>query len=200
MDVVHVSGGPTDPDALALACGGMSKAAVIVADRECDSLSDAVAVDVSCRLREMAAAAGRPAPIVVAECVDDRNRGRLVAAGCAAAVRPMRSYPEMLARALAAPGSEELLENLFTAEGDELHRVALPGGFRGRWADLACPLLISGIGTALAYEKADGTILANPSGTSQVEASAVFLVVHVSQMARIQEVPLMLQKGIRQAA
>jgi voltage-gated potassium channel len=37
-------------------------------------------------------------------------------------VRPLRGYPEMIIRALAAPGAEKILEDLFTSKGDECWR------------------------------------------------------------------------------
>jgi voltage-gated potassium channel len=177
MGVVHSSGGPTDPDALAAADAGRARAVILLADREDDPVSDAVAMDVLARLRMMAAAEGRAPPAIVAECVDDRNRERLRAAGCAAAVRPLRAYPELVVRALVAPGSQMLLEDLFNAEGDELHRLALPAPWHGRWTDIACAMLRSGIGTAIAYEATDGRVHLNPGPSAPVEAAALFVIV-----------------------
>lgn len=111
LGVVHTTGAPTDPEALAATDAGRAAAVVVLADAAEDPLSDAVAMDVLARRRDLAAAAGRAMPPVVVECVDERNRARLRAAGAVATVRPMRTYPEIAARALVAPGAERLLED-----------------------------------------------------------------------------------------
>lgn len=54
LGVVHVTGPPTDPDALAMADGGMARAAIVLAEEEEDPVSDAVVLDVVTRLRAMA--------------------------------------------------------------------------------------------------------------------------------------------------
>jgi voltage-gated potassium channel len=179
-DVVHVHGAPTDPEALAMADAPAARAAIVLAEREDDALSDAISADVVARLRAMAA--GAP-PMVVTECVDDRNRARLLAAGASAAVRPLRSYPEMLARALVAPGAERLLEDLFSAEGNELFRVDLPAPWRGPWARLAGLLLEKGLGTAIAYRPPGGEVVLNPAGA--IEAEAVYVILREDQKAGV---------------
>lgn len=181
IGVVHRSGAPTDPDALEAADAGRAAAVVVLADAPEDPVSDAVAMDVLARVRALAEAAGRAMPPVVVECVDDRNRRRLLAAGAAATVRPLRTYPEMLARALVAPGAERLLEDLFTPEGNELHRVPLDRPWRGRWAELACAVLRADLGTAIACEAPDGEVTLNPRGSQEVVASALFLVLQDGQ-------------------
>jgi voltage-gated potassium channel len=177
-----MSGAPTDPDALAATDAGRAKALVVLADAPQDPISDAVTMDVLARARALAEAAGNAAaPPMVVECVDDRNRPRLIAAGAVAAVRPLRTYPEMLARALVTPGAERLLEDLFTPHGNELHRVLLDRPWRGRWVELAYAVLRADIGTAIAYEAPDGGVVMNPGGREEVVASALFLIQHDRQ-------------------
>jgi voltage-gated potassium channel len=177
-ELVHVQGAPTDPDALRLADAAAAAAVIVLAENEDDAVSDAISADVVARVRAMAA--GAP-PVMVAECVDDRNRARLIAAGAAAAVRPLRSYPEMLARALVAPGSERLLEDLFSSEGNELFRLDLPTSYRGSWAGVAGLLLDKGLGTAIAYRPPDGEVVLNPAGAQAIEAVAVYVILRESQ-------------------
>jgi voltage-gated potassium channel len=179
-DVVHVHGAPTDPDSLAMADAHTARAVIVLAERADDAISDAISADAVARVRAMAAGA---APMVVTECVDDRNRARLLAAGAAAAVRPLRSYPEMLARALVAPGAERLLEDLFSSEGNELFRVDLPVPWRGSWARLAGLLLEKGLGTAIAYRPPGGEVVLNPVGA--VEAEAVYVILRDEQKASL---------------
>ncbi len=177
-DLVHVHGAPTDPDALAMADAQAARAVIVLAEREDDALSDAISADVVARLHAMAAGA---APVVITECVDDRNRARLMGAGAAAAVRPLRSYPEMLARALVAPGAERLLEDLFSSEGNELFRVDLPAPWRGAWARLAGLLLERGLGTAIAYRPPGGDVVMNPAGGQVIDAASVYVILREEQ-------------------
>jgi len=53
-------------------------------------------------------------PLVVdrtyVECVDDENRHRLYSIGARVVLRPTRSYPEIVVRAMVAPGFEAIIE------------------------------------------------------------------------------------------
>lgn len=191
-DIVHVEGGPTDEAALRMADAPRAAAAIVLAEREDDAVSDAISADVAARLREMAA--GAP-PVVVTECVDDRNRARLIAAGAAAAVRPLRSYPEMLSRALVAPGAERLLEDLFSSEGNELFRVALPRPWRGPWAKVASVLAERGLGTAIAYSPPGGEAVLNPVGREEIEAGAIYVILREDRKAEVEALARMVAGG-----
>jgi len=190
--LVHVTGAPTDEDALRLADAPRAAAVIVLAEREDDPLSDAIAADVVARVRAMAE--GDP-PVVVTECVDDRNRARLIAAGAAAAVRPLRTYPEMLARALVAPGAERLLEDLFSSEGNELCRVELPRPWRGPWAKVATVLAERGLGTAIAYSPPGGEARLNPAGTEDIEAGAIYVILREDKKAEVEALALMVAAG-----
>lgn len=191
-DLVHVNGAPTDQDALGMADAQAAAAVIVLAEREDDAVSDAISADVVARVRAMAAGA---APVVVTECVDDRNRARLIAAGAAAAVRPLRSYPEMLARALVAPGAERLLEDLFSSEGNELFRIDLPSPYRGPWARIAGLLLDRGLGTAIAYRPSAGEVVLNPSGAQAIEAAAVYVILREEQKDGARDLAGLLARG-----
>lgn len=190
--LVHVTGAPTDEDALRMADAPRAAAVIVLAEREDDALSDAIAADVVARVRAMAA--GDP-PVVVTECVDDRNRTRLVAAGAAAAVRPLRTYPEMLARALVAPGAERLLEDLFSSDGNELFRVELPRPWRGRWAKVSTVLAERGLGTAIAYSPPGGEARLNPAGTEEIEAGAIYVILREDKEGEVRALAGMLAEA-----
>lgn len=190
--LVHVTGAPTDEDALRMADAPRAAAVIVLAEREDDPLSDAIAADVVARVRAMAE--GDP-PVVVTECVDDRNRARLIAAGAAAAVRPLRTYPEMLARALVAPGAERLLEDLFSSEGNELCRVELPRPWRGPWAKVATVLAERGLGTAIAYSPPGGEARLNPAGHEDIEAGAIYVILREDKKAEVEALARMVAAG-----
>ncbi len=165
-----------------------ARSVIVLASAENDAAADAIAFDAVDRLRR----AGFKGRLVV-ECVEDANRARLGGAGASGLVRPMRGYPEMLARAVVAPGSEQIITDLFTAEGDECHRIDLPKPWSGVWADLCRRLIGAGVGTPLGYVDGQGRVDANPRGPREVEAHALFVVVNEADEAGLDRIPGLLE-------
>ena len=189
LGVVHVHGRAASDEKLEDSGAADAAAVVVLANDEKDAASDGTAFDLVHRLVEMGAK-GR----IAVECVDDRNRDRLRDAGASTVMRPMRGYPEMLVRALIAPGSEAIIEDLFTPRGDECVRyeVAVAGV---PWGRLAARLVSAGAGTALAYASADeGEVIVNPRPDRQVFASALFLMVKEGH----EPAPDMLERLVRE--
>src|SRR3954470_10032801 len=84
-----------------------------------------------------------------------RHRDRLRNAGASSLVRPMRGYPEMIVRAIVAPGAERIMERLFSSEGDECLRFDVNlGGLT--WAKVARVVLAEHFGTAIGFMDASG--------------------------------------------
>ncbi len=182
LGVVHVHGSGDTEDGLQ-AADAASAAAIIVLARETERGSDGITFDIVHRL----GALPRDGP-VLAECVDDRNRARIGAAGATAVLRPMRGYPEMMVRAVIAPGSERLLIDMFTSGGDECVRydVAISGV---SWGELASALIVKGVGTPIAYaDSATGDIESNPLAERAVDARAIFLLVKQGRGTSIDDV------------
>ncbi len=173
--VVQVKGRFDDTAALKATCVDKARVVVILAEREGDRLSDSRTFDIIHRLRESSCHAR-----IVAECVDDDNRERFRKAGATAVVRPLRGYPEMIVRAIVAPGAERIVESLFSSEGDECLRfdVAI-GGLK--WSDVVRSVIEANFGTALGYADAGGRLRANPPPGDVVHANALFVVVNDSQ-------------------
>jgi voltage-gated potassium channel len=145
---------------------------IVLARQEAEPGSDGRTFDILDRLSELGAK-GR----ILAECVDDANRPRLRRAGANILVRPMRGYPEMIVRALVAPGSEAILEDLFTTRRDECWRydVKVNGA---RWADLVRVLVERDVGVPIAYRSAaDGQIRINPPPDTPIEADKLYVIV-----------------------
>jgi voltage-gated potassium channel len=174
-DIVQVRGRFDDPAALTAAGVDQARFVVVLAEREGERLSDAYTFDVVHRLRERGYA-GR----IIAECVDDRNRTRLSRAGASAVVRPLRGYPEMIVRAIVAPGSERIVEQMFSSEGDECLRfdVRVQDVL---WAEVAAALIGADYGTPLGYADADGGLHINPAPNEPTRAQALFLLVDERQ-------------------
>ena len=171
LDVVHVHGSGTSQEALEAADAARA-AVVIVLARMAEAQSDGVTFDIVHRLGDL----GCEGSILV-ECVDDRNRDRLRDAGASAVLRPMRGYPEMMVRAVIAPGSEQIIVDLFTSGGDECVRYDV--GIEGvSWGVLAAALIGKGVGTPIAYADSEtGAITSNPLAAQTINARAVYLLV-----------------------
>ena len=182
LDVVHVHGSGATENGLEAADAARAEVVIVLA-READVQSDGVTFDIVHRL----GALGRVGP-VLAECVDDRNRERIREAGASAVLRPMRGYPEMMVRAVIAPGSEQIIVDLFTSGGDECVRydVAIAGV---SWGVLAATLIGKGVGTPIAYaDSATGAIESNPLAAHTVNARAIYLLVKQGHGTSIDDV------------
>lgn len=177
--IVHVTGCASDPQALARATPEKARAMLVFSTSETDREATARVLDTVLRLREVNATAP-----IIAECVDAGDRDRLIRLGAAQPMRVMHGYPEAAARALVSPGSEALIEQLFTAEGDECRRIDLPRPWSGPWLDLLTRIAGAGIGTPIGYRCADTrAVLSNPLGR-QIKADALFLIVSDERQAR----------------
>ncbi|MBV1877047.1 MAG: potassium channel family protein [Pseudomonadales bacterium] len=114
---------------------------------------------------------------VIAECVQDENRQRFYAHGADTVLRPVRAYPELLVRAMAEPGTETILENLFQHQGVHTRRYDLDVPLQN-WGALAARLLQQGLGTPLGYVDSEKNIITNPDTNSAVSGSAIFVLVN----------------------
>ena len=112
---------------------------------------------------------------VVAECVQEANRHRLKSYGADAVIRPVRAYPELMVRALAAPGTEAILEDLFQHAGNHTRRYDVEFADKS-WGEMASKLLLQGLGTPMGYLDQDNQIVTNPSPELQVSGSAIFVI------------------------
>lgn len=143
---------------------------IVLATDTVDHRSDSVTLDILDRLKQYDLKG-----YVIAECLQDENRQRLREHGANAVIRPVRAYPELLVRALVAPGSEAILEDLFKNEGVHSRRynVELNGQL---WKEIAVKIVSEGLGTAVGYLGENG-IVTNPQSDEQVFGSALFILV-----------------------
>ena len=145
--VTHYSGLAENADNLAAANAGSARHIIVIADEPFDARSDAHTYDILSRLDQREV---RPGRVVVAEVVDDANRKRILDVGATTTMRPIRAYPELVVRALAAPGVEQVLENLFTHESDHLARFNAT--FENlRWGDVVMRFVAGGAGIPMGY-------------------------------------------------
>lgn len=162
---------------------------MLLAESDTDRASDGRTLDVIDRLREMGAK-GR----ILAECVDDANRPRLRRVGADVVVRPMRGYPEIIVRALAAPGTEAILEDLFTSRGDECWRydVDVTGW---TWGELVSRMVMQDIGVPIAYRATNQRVVVNPAPQTVVEADKLFVLVREGNARPDAEITELLVRG-----
>lgn len=174
--VVHRHGYPDSDDTLDDVAPELARAIVVLSNDELDRGADALTFDVVHRLSERIDTGRIP---LVIECVDDANRARFRRLGVRAVIRPVHAYPEMVIRALVAPGTERFLENLFTHEGDHSRRYDFP--LRGLpWVEVVTRLIRHDMGTALAYVTEDGEVFSNPAANDEIHASALIVLVRAS--------------------
>ena len=172
LGIVHWDGDASDPDDLEAVDAPKAKIIIILAEHVANKRSDEITYDILARLREMHAR-GR----MIAECVHSKNRDRLRRAGAEVVLRPIRFYPEIVVRAIEAPGTEVILENLFTIKGDECIGVDVQvAGLR--WRDLVVHLLERKLGMTIAYRhRITGEVRMNPDPAEEVDALTLFLLV-----------------------
>lgn len=165
-NVVHYNGGPEHAKSLDAVNVKTAAFIVILARDGSDPLSDSLTFDILSRIQDVGSSA-----TILAECIVDENRQRLRKAGAAVVIRPIRAYPELLVRALATPGTEVVLENLFTHDESNLQRVDL--NFSNiLWKDIVSVFMDNDFGIPLAYIDAGG-VRSNPPALHACSGSSI---------------------------
>lgn len=171
LGVAHYTGrGSVDED-LKQANYKWAKHILVLAGDEYNTDSDSLSFDIVYRLHEQ-----HLTHKVLVECVEDNNRKRFHDLGVKSILRPIRSYPEILVRALDAPGSEVVIEDMFTRRDDhpERYSIWLEGE---RWADVVSAMVQSGVGTPMAYLTKEGDVIVHPNGEDTVHAQSMIVLV-----------------------
>lgn len=182
VGMLHFHGSGSDPDALKAVHAGSAKHIVVLASDESDPISDSLTFDIAHRLTE--ANLGHR---TTAECVSDRNRNRFKTAGVRTVIRPVRTYPEIMVRAVVAPGSEKVLEDMFNYQDDHPHRYDLKLDDLN-WADIVSALIRHGIGTALAYIDNDDEVVCHPPTDEEIEGKGLIVLVKSHDTPAVQVV------------
>ncbi len=182
VGLVHFHGSGSDPDALKAAHAGSARHIVVLAADEADPASDSLTFDIAHRLTE--ANLGNRTTV---ECVSDQNRQRFKAVGVRTIIRPVRTYPEIMVRAIVAPGSEKVLEDMFNYQNDHPHRYDLKLDDLN-WADIVSALVRHGIGTALAYIDNDDEVSCHPPTDEVIEGKGLIVLVKSQDTPSVQVV------------
>jgi voltage-gated potassium channel len=173
QNVVHYCGSGVTDDDLKGADIATAKYAILLSANDTDPASDCVTLDILGRLHDSGFLG-----CSIVECVNDGNRNRAVRLGADAVLRPARGYPEMLIRAMVAPGSEKILENLFDTSGDEVYRVELKTPIFLQWMEVVTKIVGAGAGIPIGFMEAGDNIVTNPSPDSIVNTTTLFVIVN----------------------
>ena len=171
MNVLLYTGSGNSDETLAAVNVALAKVVIVLAPDPEQEDSDAATFDLVHRIRDTGSKA-----YIVAESIRDSNRRRIRAAGADATMRPIRAYPEIAVRAVLAPGSELVIEELFDSAGSEYRRVNTPA-IEMDWRDVTTRCIASDLGTPLAYVEADGNIVINPLGSRKAQFTGLILAV-----------------------
>lgn len=171
LGLVHYHGYGSDPAALKAVHAGDARHIILLAADESDPVSDSLTFDIAHRLSEVNLSSR-----TTLECVLDENRSRFKPLGIRTVIRPVRTYPEIMVRAVVAPGSEVVLEDMFNYEKDHPHRYDIELDDLN-WADIVSALIRHGIGTALAYVDLDGEIACHPPITEEIHGKGLIVLV-----------------------
>ena len=182
MGAVHHHGVPQGTDSLSEVDVETARFILILAVNADDFRADSLTLDVLGQLKALAVPGH-----IIAECVQDDNRSRFRDMGADSVIRPVRAYPELMVRAMAAPGSEEILENLFSHEGVHPRRynVAIEAN---NWREVAGRFLTHGLGTPLGFVSHTDEVITNPRVEEAVSAKAIFLIVNHDAIPALSEV------------
>lgn len=173
--VVHHTGDALEDGMLASAGVQKAKYIVVLCQDAQDSHSDSLTFDILHRIQAL-----NPTAFIMAEAINDSNRPRFKAAGAKAVIRPVRAYPEMLVRSLIAPGTEQVLEDLFRHQGD--HTIRLDVHLTGvTWANVVTTLIQKNIGTALGYVQYNGEIITHPQTHTLIDAQGLIILINDDQ-------------------
>jgi voltage-gated potassium channel len=171
VGLVHFHGSGSDPASLKAVHAGSARHIIILAADESDPASDSLTFDIAHRLSE-----SNLAHRTTVECVSDDNRERFKSVGVRTVIRPVRTYPEIMVRAVVAPGSERVLEDMFNYQNDHPHRYDLTLDDLN-WADIVSALIRHGIGTALAYIDNDNEVICHPDTHREIEGKGLIVLV-----------------------
>lgn len=182
LGVVHVHGLASRPEDLERANLKEARHILVLSRDEYSADSDSYTFDIAHRLYSE-----HVSHRVIMECVDDNNRERLRALHVPILLRPTRSYPEILVRAMSAPGSERVIEDMFTHAND--HTVRFTVWLEGeRWADVVNAVVQADIGTPLAYVTKEGHVEPHPDADHHTHAQSLIVLVHTEKQFHSKQV------------
>lgn len=170
LGVVHVNGSPFDDESLDSASIYHANVIAILSPKTHSEESDSLVFDLTHHLRELGVK-GK----IISEVTGDKNRSRVLKMGADHVIRPIRAYPELLVRTILAPGTEQIIEDLFDSIDEECVRYNI--NIKMKWIDLVQQSLKAGIGTPIGCMDKKGNIYTCPEPEKLFEITAIFVIV-----------------------
>ncbi len=174
QNVVHCNGESEDTDVLIRANVDTAKYIFLLARSSGDTISDSLTFDVLSRIQEIGTNA-----TIAAEVVMEKNRERCKRVGADIVVRPVRAYPELIVRGITSPGTESVLENLFSFDGVHMERINCTFE-KFQWKKMVTSLMETNAGLAVAYIS-NGKINVNPHPETLCSGDGVITMVYEAQ-------------------
>jgi len=143
---------------------------LLLASDSNNQASDAMTLNLLILLKEL----GVKIPIL-AEAVEDANRERFIRYGATSVLRPVRAYPEIMVRAMVAPGAEVIMEDLFSYGGVYPKRINVR--IEGRWGEIANKVIQHDFGVPIGYVSCSNRVESSPATDHDVDAIALILIV-----------------------
>ncbi|EAT12460.1 two pore domain potassium channel family protein [Bermanella marisrubri] len=182
LHVRHITGSPSQESDLSKANVAKARHILVLSRDEYHGDSDSISFDTAYRLAHQ-----NLGHLCIVECVEDANRPRLRELGIKSILRPIRSYPEILVRAMDAPGSEMVIEDMFTRRDD--HPERYPIWLEGeRWSDVVSAMIQGNIGTPMAFVNKDGQVFVHPKCDDHVHGQSLIIFVKSDDMPTQEEV------------
>ncbi len=189
LDVVYVNQQYLGDDAIHASSLLKAKIVVILSRNRFDAHSDSINFEITHRLRDLGFK-GR----IIAEVAKDHNRARMKKVGADNVLRPIRTYPELLMRAILAPGSEKVMETMFDSTGEECIRYDV--NIHMKWFDVITKLASKNHGIPIAYEDSTKDLIVNnPAANSIVNARALFVLVNSGKKKSDREIATILKES-----
>ncbi len=189
QNVVHVHGEGRDENSLHQANIMHANHIIILSNDSTDIAADSTTLDVLLHLKHFETKAQ-----IIAESVKDSNRYRFKSLGVTSVLRPIRAYPELVVRAMEAPGTEQVMENLFAHEGDHPIRINLSFTIP-EWRHLTCLLINEGLGTVIGYIDHEEQVITNPPPFKPATGKAIILLVHQKHIPSDVQVKQLIEKA-----
>ena len=190
LGVIHYHGYPDDDKSFEMVNILDAQHIIVLSKDEHERISDALSYDIVARLQDLEIDKNK----VIIECVEDSNRARYQHQGFKTVIRPIRAYPELLVRAIVSPGSEQLLEDLFTYDGAHPRRYQVDIKNLS-WSDIVVHLMQSGYGTAMSYIDNAGETITNPAPDSLITTNSIIVMVNSDSMPTSHQISSCLKKA-----
>jgi voltage-gated potassium channel len=137
--------------------------------------SDSLIFDTISKIRDL-----NDSCFILSEVVDPENKSRFLKIGSDIVMRPSRSFPEIMVRAIETPGSEKIIEYFLTAENDSYSKVDFNRPIELVWKDVVLFLLEENYGLPVGYSL-NGEITTNPLANEKVKMDILYIMADIKQ-------------------